>query len=98
MDKLKASSSARIINNTALAFKLGEINFEDLNHDNKDYKPGEMYAQSKLAMMLFTKQLAKELEGKLTKKMYNSFILIQSSHKKSYWDSHLYMVILWYLK
>ena len=65
MDKLKAAEQARIINNTALAYKLGKIDFDDINWQYKEYKAGEAYSQSKLALVYFTQRLAKELDGEL---------------------------------
>ncbi len=64
LDKLKASAPSRIINNTALAYQLASIDFEDIQAEKKEFIPGEVYGQSKLANMLFTRKLAKELEGK----------------------------------
>lgn len=65
LDMLKASAPSRIINTTASAQNLGDINFEDISHDNKEYAPGDMYAQSKLAVVLHTFQLAERLKGKI---------------------------------
>ena len=63
LNKLKASKQARIVNNTALAYKLGQIDFDDINYECKEYKAAEAYSQSKLALVFFTQRLAKELEG-----------------------------------
>ncbi len=43
------------------------MNWNDLNFE-KDYEPRVAYNQSKLANILFTRELAKRLEGK--KKRY----------------------------
>lgn len=40
----------------------GKINFDDLNSE-KRYDPAEAYEQSKLANILFTRELSKRLEG-----------------------------------
>lgn len=40
----------------------GEIYFDDINLE-KDYHPWKSYRQSKLANVLFTRELAKRLEG-----------------------------------
>lgn len=40
----------------------GTINFDDLNSE-KSYDEGTAYNQSKLANVLFTRELAKRLEG-----------------------------------
>jgi NAD(P)-dependent dehydrogenase (short-subunit alcohol dehydrogenase family) len=62
LDKLKASPSARIINVSSEIHRVGKIDFDDLNLD-KDYTPFKSYAQSKLANVLFTRELAKRLKG-----------------------------------
>ena len=40
------------------------MNFDDLNSE-KDYNIRAVYSQSKLANVLFTRELSKRLEGKL---------------------------------
>ncbi|KAJ8962518.1 hypothetical protein NQ318_000909 [Aromia moschata] len=62
LDLLKKSAPSRIINVSSLAHRRGHINKEDLNSDKK-YDGWGAYAQSKLANILFTKELAKRLEG-----------------------------------
>lgn len=46
-----------------MAHSWGSINLEDLNSE-KHYNKNKAYAQSKLANVLFTRSLAKRLEGK----------------------------------
>ncbi|XP_044746872.1 retinol dehydrogenase 13-like isoform X2 [Coccinella septempunctata] len=62
LDLLQQSAPSRIINISSIAHKRGKINKEDLNSDIK-YDKAEAYAQSKLANILFTLELAKRLEG-----------------------------------
>lgn len=62
LDTLKDSAPSRIVNVSSSAHKRGKIKFDDLNND-KSYEPGEAYAQSKLANILFTKELANRLKG-----------------------------------
>ncbi|XP_011339708.1 retinol dehydrogenase 13 isoform X2 [Ooceraea biroi] len=62
LDVLKASAPARIVNLTSTAHRRGQINMKDLNLD-EDYDPGRAYAQSKLANLLFTRELANRLKG-----------------------------------
>lgn len=40
----------------------GTINFDDI-YSEKSYDPGTSYSQSKLANVLFSRELAKRLEG-----------------------------------
>lgn len=62
LDMLKASSPSRIINLSSIAHQWGTINKDDLNSE-KSYSKYAAYFQSKLANVLFTKALAKRLEG-----------------------------------
>ncbi|XP_025766393.1 retinol dehydrogenase 12 [Oreochromis niloticus] len=62
LDLIKKSAPARIINVSSTAHSWGSINLEDLNSE-KHYNKNKAYAQSKLANVLFTRSLAKRLEG-----------------------------------
>ncbi|GLD54576.1 retinol dehydrogenase 12-like protein [Lates japonicus] len=62
LDLIKRSTPARIINVSSLAHSWGKINLEDINSE-KSYNKNEAYSQSKLANVLFTRSLAKRLEG-----------------------------------
>uniref|UniRef100_A0A3P9IAR0 Si:ch211-107o10.3 n=1 Tax=Oryzias latipes TaxID=8090 RepID=A0A3P9IAR0_ORYLA len=62
LDLLKKSTPSRIVNVSSLAHEKGEIYFDDINLE-KDYHPWKSYRQSKLANVLFTRELAKRLEG-----------------------------------
>lgn len=63
LDLLKRSSPSRIVNVSSLAHRLGSgINFKDINSD-KSYNRWGAYFQSKLANVLFTRELSKRLEG-----------------------------------
>uniref|UniRef100_UPI00358DE134 retinol dehydrogenase 12-like n=1 Tax=Myxine glutinosa TaxID=7769 RepID=UPI00358DE134 len=61
LDLLKRSAPARIINVSSLAHKWGKINFDDLQSE-KSYRSGRAYCQSKLANVLFTRELARRLQ------------------------------------
>ncbi|MEE4195079.1 MAG: SDR family oxidoreductase [Anaerolineae bacterium] len=68
LDTLKASAPARIVNVSSMAHAgmqgiYGEIVFDDLNFDKREYHTGEAYANSKLAMVLHALDLARRLEG-----------------------------------
>lgn len=62
LDTLKASAPARIINISSQAEASGQINFDDLQA-TRGYGAFPVYAQSKLANMLFTYELARRLAG-----------------------------------
>lgn len=61
-DLIKRSTPARIINVSSMAHRWGTINLEDINSE-KSYDKQKAYSQSKLANILFTRSLAKTLEG-----------------------------------
>ncbi len=54
--------NGRIINVASLAHKMGKIHFEDINLNNH-FSMFRAYAQSKLALILFTYELANRLNG-----------------------------------
>ncbi|KAI7792714.1 putative retinol dehydrogenase 12-like [Triplophysa rosa] len=62
LDLIKRSMPARIINVSSMAHQWGTIDLEDINSE-KSYDKKKAYSQSKLANILFTRSLAKRLEG-----------------------------------
>ncbi|NXJ04204.1 RDH12 dehydrogenase, partial [Odontophorus gujanensis] len=64
LERLKQSAPARIVNVSSLAHHGGRIRFHDL-HGEKSYNRGLAYCHSKLANVLFTRELARRLQGKL---------------------------------
>jgi len=64
LDKLKKAPQGRIVNLVSPFYKKSEIKFDDLNSAN-EYHPKEAYGQSKLALMLFSQELAKRLKGRI---------------------------------
>ncbi|KAE8605160.1 hypothetical protein XENTR_v10014996 [Xenopus tropicalis] len=59
---LKSSAPSRIVVVSSKLYKYGEINFDDLNSE-KSYSRSFGYSRSKLANILFTRELASRLEG-----------------------------------
>jgi NAD(P)-dependent dehydrogenase (short-subunit alcohol dehydrogenase family) len=62
LDTLKASAPARIVNVSSEAHKRCKIDFTDLQAEKK-YSAWRAYQRSKLANILFTRELARRLEG-----------------------------------
>ncbi|MCJ8013192.1 SDR family oxidoreductase [Paenibacillus sp. KQZ6P-2] len=62
LDPLLASSQGRIVTVASGAYKVGKIHFDD-PFLMRGFNPAKAYAQSKLANILFTKELASRLVG-----------------------------------
>jgi len=62
LDTLKASAPSRIINVSSMLHKNGSNNFNDLNNET-NYKGLAAYNNSKLALLHFTYELARRLNG-----------------------------------
>lgn len=62
LEKLKASAPARIVNVSSGSHEAGYIKMDDLQSE-KQYKFMRSYGQSKLALVLFTYELARRLQG-----------------------------------
>ncbi|GHO62345.1 short-chain dehydrogenase [Ktedonobacter sp. SOSP1-52] len=62
LDTLKASVPARIINVSSAGHTLGRIDFANLQGERR-YSPSRAYADSKLAQLYYTYELAEQLKG-----------------------------------
>ena len=62
LERIKQSAPARIVNVASEAHRFGTINFDDLGAE-KRYRTFGVYAQSKLANLLFSYELARRLAG-----------------------------------
>lgn len=62
LDRIQESVPSRIINVSSRLYTRGRINFDDLQSE-RSYDGGRAYAQSKLANILFSRQLAERLDG-----------------------------------
>lgn len=62
LDMVKSSAPARIINVSSKAHEFGKINKDDLQSE-KSYSRWKAYGTSKLANILFSRALAKRLDG-----------------------------------
>ena len=62
LDRLKASAPARVVTLSSGAQAAGRIDFDDLQ-GARSYSGQRAYSQSKLANILFTKELARRLQG-----------------------------------
>ncbi|RZF45182.1 hypothetical protein LSTR_LSTR009953 [Laodelphax striatellus] len=64
LPKIIDSQPARIVNLSSVAHQRGYIKFDDLNWEKRPYSALAAYQQSKLANILFTKELAERLQDK----------------------------------
>ncbi len=62
LDLLRRSGPARIVNVSSEAHRRGRIDFDDLQSERR-YRPMSVYAMTKLANILFTRELAERLAG-----------------------------------
>jgi NAD(P)-dependent dehydrogenase (short-subunit alcohol dehydrogenase family) len=62
-ERIKASNPSRIITTSSVAHRGAYINFDDLQFERGRYNGVEAYRQSKLANILFTKELARRSRG-----------------------------------
>ncbi|KAI5631857.1 short chain dehydrogenase domain-containing protein [Phthorimaea operculella] len=62
---LKSSAPSRIINVSSMAYQFSKIDLDDLNWEKRTstFNSNQVYSDSKLALVLMTTKLARELEG-----------------------------------
>ena len=63
LDELKKSAPSRIINVSSAAHRMAKMNFDDLQSEKRKYRLMKIYGASKLALMLFSYELSRKLEG-----------------------------------
>lgn len=63
IDRLKASAPSRVITTSSTAHKAGNMDFDDIHFEKRRYSGIAAYSQSKLANILFTRELARRLAG-----------------------------------
>ena len=99
IDKLKQSSSiARIINVSSVVHFLGLIRFDDINMENR-YDCLKAYAQSKLANILFTSELAKRLNGTNIRaySLHPGVVDTNLGHGHSLYNIMRRLTVVWYI-
>ncbi|KAI8485323.1 retinol dehydrogenase 12-like [Branchiostoma floridae x Branchiostoma belcheri] len=62
LDKLKNSAPSRVVIVSSVMHEWGKIDFDDISYE-KSYSPIGSYCQSKLANVLFMRELARRLKG-----------------------------------
>jgi retinol dehydrogenase-12 len=62
----KLAAGARVVNVASAVHKRGRIDFDDLHYQKRSYAPFGAYCDSKLANILFTRELARRLPAGTT--------------------------------
>lgn len=65
MPLLKKTENSRIVSTSSMAHNMGNIDFSDLNWENRKYKTSRAYGDSKLANLYFTYELMRKLKGEV---------------------------------
>lgn len=89
MPLLVKTANSRIVNTASLAHLTGNIDFEDINWENRKYKTMQAYADSKIANLYFHYELVKKLKGQ------NNAPLVIAAHPgwtKTELDRHIGIV------
>jgi NAD(P)-dependent dehydrogenase (short-subunit alcohol dehydrogenase family) len=62
IDLIKETPDSRIVNVSSSGHNYGDLNFDDLNWENRPYKKMRTYADSKIANIYFTYELQRKLQ------------------------------------
>jgi NAD(P)-dependent dehydrogenase (short-subunit alcohol dehydrogenase family) len=60
---LMKTENSRIVSVSSMAARMGSIHFDDLNYIEREYNKMEAYSQTKLANLLFARELNRRLEA-----------------------------------
>jgi NAD(P)-dependent dehydrogenase (short-subunit alcohol dehydrogenase family) len=63
LDKLKTTAPARVVTVASMAYRRGTLELDDLNWERRKYRSLKAYSDSKLANVLFTRELARRVVG-----------------------------------
>ncbi len=98
VDKLKASAPSRIVNVSSLAHERGRMEWDDIMLENS-FHPQKAYRQSKLANVLFTRELAKRLKdtGVSTYSLHPGVVLTEIGRDFEHTYTILYKIIYFWL-
>ncbi|MBW2387007.1 MAG: SDR family oxidoreductase [Deltaproteobacteria bacterium] len=96
MDRLRASPTARVVNTASDAYKFsgGRLNFEDLQAEQK-YSTFGAYGSSKLANILFTRELARRVrDSNVTVNAFHPGMVGSDFAKNNGWVAQVAMTLL----
>jgi NAD(P)-dependent dehydrogenase (short-subunit alcohol dehydrogenase family) len=63
MPLLEKTKNARIVATSSIGHRMGNIDFEDINWEKRNYSPTQAYSDSKLANLYFAYHLAEKLKA-----------------------------------
>ena len=63
IDQIVQTPGSRVVTVSSMMHRAGNIDFDDLHCDEKEYQAATAYGQSKLANLLFTNELQRKLEA-----------------------------------
>lgn len=61
LDKLKKAENGRVVNVSSIAHYLGQLDYYTISNKDPSFTGLKAYAQSKLAVVLFTRELSKRI-------------------------------------
>jgi NAD(P)-dependent dehydrogenase (short-subunit alcohol dehydrogenase family) len=96
MDRLRASPTARVVNTASDAYKFsgGRLNFEDLQAEQK-YSTFGAYGASKLANILFTRELARRVrDSNVTANAFHPGMVGSDFAKNNGWVAQVAMTLI----
>ena len=64
MPPLESTKGSRVVATSSVGHKSGNINFDDINWESRDYRTVSAYGDSKLANLYFIYELARKFDGK----------------------------------
>ena len=99
LDLLKKSAPSRIVNVSSYGHSMGsgKINFDDI-HWEKSYSAWPAYYNSKLANVLFTRELSKRLEGShVTANSLHPGVVRTELARHIIYSRVIFSLVLWYI-
>lgn len=97
MDHIKAAGNARIINLASIAHKsTRELDLNDINFEKQKYDGWKSYSRSKFCNILFTRELAKRLEGSgiTVNSVHPGGVRTEIAEKNANWYTRLGWIVM----
>jgi retinol dehydrogenase-14 len=97
---LQYSAPARVINLTSFNHRFGTVDFEDLHRERRPYSAMGAYNDTKLMNVLFTRELAKRLEGTgvTANAVHPGVVATDFGGDEPSWVGTLFPLIRWFVR